>query len=79
MTVNEKFDICAGYILSWITILIILSGDYQENKPASDVIYAKPPRGSGILYSKNAMPMPRNAFEFMQPNIHLIDNSLRKP
>lgn len=48
ITTNKKYDICAGYILSWIAILILLSGHYQENKPSSRFVYGKPPPNHGV-------------------------------
>ena len=68
-----KFQATPGYVLCWISILIISGGNFGSVKNESRKMWRKPPHGISTPHVKNAMSI--NVFEFMRHKIHFYENS----
>ena len=72
---KKKYEITPGFIMAWMSILIIMGAHFGSSKRDTRKLWKNSPYGLSIPYVQNAMP--RNAFEFMRRYIHFADNSRR--
>ena len=73
---KKKYTITPGFILCWFAILILNGSHFGDRKRETRKLWRKAPHGINLPYVRNMMT--RNAFEFLQRNIHFVDNSKHK-
>jgi hypothetical protein len=71
-----RWDAYPGFIISWISILILQGGHFGSEKRTVRKMWQGSPYGLSIPYVRNSMQ--RDAFEFIHRHIHFVDNHKQK-
>ena len=72
-----RYSITTGFTITWIEILILQGAHFGSDKRTSHIMWQKSPYGLSLPYVLNSMS--RDAYEFLQRNLHFTDHYKQQP